>query len=268
VQELRRQGLGKEGGQGVEMPEMWRDRGAVMNWEVGIEGAEFDICEIRKLADAFGCQVTKSLEGRFFLLSNQFQNLGDAGGVSVAAKKMLDRLNGVAKLSHRNHRPICLSGIVHSVAPNGQRGVAILLPSTEIRMRENLQLVLTRTDGTTENRNAEDPELERARRIANDPRLMDLVEVFSGETSWQRLRVAFEKVSVLLGRGDNALVKNRYATRAELDQFKANVQDPRHSGHDAVHGVPHGALKGARMSKQEGFEFVKRLINTYVDHLA
>lgn len=91
------------------------------------------------------------------------------------------------------------------------------------------------------------------------------MEVFSGEISWQRLRVAFEKLSALIGKGDNALVRSRYATQAELDQFKANAQDPRHSGHEAVHGVPRGPLKGRRMSKEEGFAFLKRLINTYID---
>jgi hypothetical protein len=44
-------------------------------------------------------------------------------------------------------------------------------------------------------------------------------------------------------------------------RFKKNVEDPRHSGVDAVHGVP----TGTKMTEEEGFEFVVRLFNAYVD---
>jgi hypothetical protein len=240
---------------------------SVTTWEVGIEGEELDICEIEKLAAAFDCQVIRSADGRFLLVSDQFEDLADVAEVSGAAKRMLDRLDGVAKLNHSNHRPITLSGTVHVVAPGGNRGVVISIPPIEIRMRESLQFAITQADGTVENRNIEVSKLERATRIANDPMLTELIEVLSGEMNWQRLRVAFEKLSALVGKGDNALVKKGYATQVELTQFKANVQDPRHSGHDAVHGVPQGALKGNAMSKEEGLKFVKRLINTYIDRL-
>jgi hypothetical protein len=79
------------------------------------------------------------------------------------------------------------------------------------------------------------------------------------------MRVAFEKINTLVGKGDNALVKHGYATQEELTRFKANAQDPRHSGMEAVHGVPQGELKGTKMTRNEGFDFVVRLFNKYVD---
>jgi hypothetical protein len=80
----------------------------------------------------------------------------------------------------------------------------------------------------------------------------------------QKLRVAFERINALVGRGDNALVGEGYAQQSELTRFKANVEDPRHSGDDAVHGVHRGPLRASKMTKKEGFEFVIRLFN---DHL-
>jgi hypothetical protein len=50
-----------------------------------------------------------------------------------------------------------------------------------------------------------------------------------------------------------------------LTRFKANAQDPRHSGVNAVHGVLKGRLKGTKMTEKEGFDFVVRLLNTYLD---
>ena len=53
--------------------------------------------------------------------------------------------------------------------------------------------------------------------------------------------------------------------RIGITSFKANAQDPRHSGIEAVHGVPSGPLKGEKMTEEEGFGFVVRLLNTYLE---
>jgi hypothetical protein len=46
----------------------------------------------------------------------------------------------------------------------------------------------------------------------------------------------------------------------------APVQDPRLSCVNAVHGVPKKhELKGTKMTEKEGFDFVRRLFNTYVE---
>ena len=91
--------------------------------------------------------------------------------------------------------------------------------------------------------------------------------MFGEEITWQRLRVTFEKIKALVGKGrkdDNALAKNGYATQEELTNFKANVEDPRHSGADAVHGVHEGPLKGKKMTEGEGRDFVVGLLDTYL----
>jgi hypothetical protein len=52
----------------------------------------------------------------------------------------------------------------------------------------------------------------------------------------------------------------------EINRLKANMEDPRLSGLDAVHGVPIGPNpRGIKMSEQEGLEFIVRLLNTYLD---
>ena len=68
-----------------------------------------------------------------------------------------------------------------------------------------------------------------------------------------------------MGKDDNALVKDGYATQPEITSFKANAQDPRHSGAEAVHGVASGPLKGEKMTEREGSDFVVRLLNTYLE---
>jgi hypothetical protein len=131
-------------------------------------------------------------------------------------------------------------------------------------------MVVTRADGTTEPVIALDHVTQRAKRVFADPKLHEITEALAGALTWQRLRIAFEKLCVLItgqtakGWG-NTLVKNEYATREELTQFKANIRDPRLSGLNAVHGVPDGPnAKGPKMTEHQGLAFVVKLLDTYI----
>jgi hypothetical protein len=124
---------------------------------------------------------------------------------------------------------------------------------------------ITRSDGSVEVDRASDLFESRAKKILADARLQEIAEAIAGAISWQRLRVVFEKLSTLVGSGDNQLVSQGYATQAELTRFKANIEDPRLSGLNAVHGVPRGPLKGTPLSLAEGLGFVTKLINDYLD---
>jgi len=62
------------------------------------------------------------------------------------------------------------------------------------------------------------------------------------------------------------LVKLGYATLEEIRRFKANAEDPRISGLNAVHGVPRGPQpRGTPMSEQEGLAFVVHIFKAYLD---
>jgi hypothetical protein len=67
------------------------------------------------------------------------------------------------------------------------------------------------------------------------------------------------------GRWDNALVKFRLCHTGRTERFKEYVEDPRHSGINAVHGIlDKSPLRSMKMTGNEGFEFVVKLLNTYV----
>lgn len=111
----------------------------------------------------------------------------------------------------------------------------------------------------------DDPAKARHRAgLVGDPDLVEIVRVFCDEINWQKLRVAFEKIRALVGGSDNSLVQRGYATRDELSRFKANIEDPRLSDNEAVHGVPKGPLKAQKMSEEEGLAFIIRLLDRYL----
>jgi hypothetical protein len=186
------------------------------------------------------------------------------------ASKILVLLNGLARLENPKHRNVDLGDcfwhsqratssegtdithmVLHHCAPHGWR------PRAGSQMSVTGGVFVPPVDPAAG---------RRRKRLVTEPKLTLIVEAFDQEVSWQRLRVAFEIVRDLVGGSDNALVRQGYASARELANFKANVEDPRHSGTEAVHGVPKnkGPPKGEKMTETEGYDFVVRLLNTYL----
>lgn len=239
-----------------------------MAWEVEIIGDDANIEELAKLAPAYQCAITRGDDGRSRLSGPRLAAFLEPADAREEAGKVLGALNGLVRLlRHSDHRPARLGDAAIQARPEGGKDVAVFPAAVQVRARVSLDMTVIRADGRTEPVVSVDPSLKHAERIAADPALSEIARALADDVTWQRLRVAFERINALVGKGDNALVRRSYATQAELDRFKANVQDPRHSGLDAVHGVPQGALKSTKMIEQEGLAFVARLFREYVNRL-
>jgi hypothetical protein len=237
-----------------------------MTWQVDLVGDLTDVSELDKLAPLFNCSVQISPDGRPCLTGLAFCELSGAAEARAKAAHIVAVLNGILRMQYGNHRPVKLGNAVSQTTPGGARQISLLLPVEEIRMRVGTpRMTVLRADGNTEAVCSGDNADRRARAVIGRPDLCEIAVVLSNEVSWQRLRVAFEKVSTLIGGGDNALVKRGFATQAELNRFKANVQDPRLSGMDAVHGISRGRLKGSKMGVEDGLAFVVKMLDRYLE---
>jgi hypothetical protein len=234
-----------------------------MAWKFELDGEGSDKLALRPLASACNCTIHPGPDARPWLGGTKFDGITTREQALEEARKTLALLNGLARLENPQHRPVNLGNeflqdrLSHYIEPPTSR---YRVPRSEVYEYTSPLtggLVMPPVDPADERRRA---------RIVAEPKLAEILEILAAEITWQRLRVAFEKISALVGNGDNALVKNKYATQDELTSFKANVQDPRHSGYNAVHGIPQTAqLKGTKMTELEGFDFIVRLFNTYVE---
>jgi hypothetical protein len=233
-----------------------------MGWLFELDGEASDKLALRPLASACNCVIRPGPDATPWLGGTKFDSLTTSEQALKDAKKTLVHLNGLARLENPQHRTVSLGNAflqnqrLHYAKPTNQSRIA---KSEVYEYTSPLTggLVMPPVDLADDRR--------RTRVVAN-PKLAEILEAFADEITWQRLRVAFEKINALVGKGDNALVKHGYATQPELTRFKGNAQDPRHSGVNAVHGVPQGGpLKGTKMTEKEGFDFVVRLFNTYVE---
>jgi hypothetical protein len=224
---------------------------------VDLDGEVTELQALERVASACDCTIEPGPGQKFGWLGGATLDAATTPQQArQRASKVLVLLNGLARLQNPQHRNVDLANEVYQ---NGSLHLAS--PQWRPRAGTRLQIATSPLTGAPVTASI-DP---RCKRLVTDPKLAEIVEVFGEEMSWQRLRNAYEKVRALVGKNDNALVKHGYATQPEITSFKANAQDPRHSGSDAVHGVPSGPLKGEKMTEEEGFEFVVRLLNTYLE---
>jgi hypothetical protein len=222
-----------------------------------LDGEVSELRALEAVARACECTIVPGPGQKFGWLSGTSLDAATTPQeVRARASDKLVLLNGLARLQNPQHRNVDLANEVYQ---NGTLHFA----SSQWRPRAGSRLEMTAPPLTLARITA--PMDPRCKRLVTDPKLAEIVEVFSEEMSWQRLRNAYEKVRALVGKDDNALVKHGYAAQPEITSFRANAQDPRHSGADAVHGVASGPLKGKKMTEGEGFEFVVRLLNTYLE---
>jgi hypothetical protein len=237
---------------------------------IELSGDAQDIERLESIAPAYDCSIEPGPDAKIgWLGSAKFDGATTPEEAEEEAAKKLVLLNGLARLEKPEHRNV---GVGDAFFQGGR-----------------IHYYQTESDGTTPRKRKEtgstayyyqsplltgggarpippvDPTVEHRRaRIVADPKLAEIAEVFGEEITWPRLRVAYEKINALVGKGDNALVKNGYATQEELACFKANVEDPRHSGANAEHGVHKGPLKGRKMTEGEGRDFVVGLLHKYM----
>jgi hypothetical protein len=245
-----------------------------LTWLIDVIGESTDIADISALTQAptlSAVEVVDGPDGRKCLGGQSFAECRNAEEVRPRAEKALAQLNGLARLRHANHRPVRLGQSISSLHSDGRRDTTIMLMPAEVRVRvAPLKMTILRADGSTATRSSGDGEMERVQKMASNPRILEIAETLAGDITWQRLRVAFEKITALIdNRGCNhqAIWSKGYAEKEEVLKFKENVEHPGHGGFNAVHGYARGEPKRDQMTELEGLAFITRLLNTYLDRV-
>lgn len=244
-----------------------------MDWQIDLAGESMDIAAVADLTKAPSFNditIGKTGEGKDYIGGLRFADCADAVAALARANEVLGLMNGLAAIEYANHKAVKVASTASLLHPDGRTDKTFVLASTQIRARAHCVAVGVgvRADGSHEPAPQIDCATARVERIAADPQLREIASIFSEPPTWQRLRVAYEKLTALIGNSgkhSQAVWQKGYATRGEVDNFEANVEDPRHSGIDAVHGVPDGELKGTKMTVAEGSSFIVRLFNTFID---
>jgi hypothetical protein len=226
---------------------------------IELDGGTSDLDRVRLVALVCDCAIEPGPDARLsWLGGSKIEQAATPDAAKEAATELLVILNSLARIQNPKHRNVGLGSLFIKGGQTHFFGPPRPYNPYGTFMHGSF------LGGPTPR--PHDPVGDRRRAgLMADPKLIEIVKVFGEEISWQKLRFAFELINALVGKGDNALVKNKYATQAELKRFKENIEDSRHSGTSAVHSVAKGRLEHAKMTEEEGLAFVVRLLDTYLD---
>jgi hypothetical protein len=240
--------------------------GLAMTWQVGLVGEAMDVGELERLAASCGCAIITDADGRPCLIGPQFDALASYDEVRKLACNMLVVLNALAMQHHSDHRPIQVGYGITQVHSDGKRDIAVSIHET-VRVRDWIDANVIRADGSTEGVTTRaDQNAEHYQRVLDDPKLFGVTEVLAGDLTWQRMRVALERVTALIGKSGkdyDAIAASNYATRDEIRRLKANIEDPRLAGINALHAFPSGPER-AKLCLEDARALILRIFWAYV----
>jgi hypothetical protein len=113
-------------------------------WRVLLQGERFDLEELPKLfTDPVG-HVIEDADG-FYLEASQFEGLEDAVKVTAAANRILDVINGAARLVFSSFQPVGVAAVVEPTT--GDRHISVAI-NEGLRIRSKVGAVIVHADGT------------------------------------------------------------------------------------------------------------------------
>jgi hypothetical protein len=166
-------------------------------WEVELIVDEPDIAELKAHAVHWGCVIVSEGNGRTWMSGDPFDALTDAEEVRAEAERIMKLLNGYSRTRWRQFRPVQLGARVARTCPDGRRHV-VGLAAGKSSGRARAAAVSTdavQTDGQTE---PTEGETHRVERIKSNQNLQRVLEVFAGDTTWQRLRAGAENLGAAI----------------------------------------------------------------------
>ena len=243
----------------------------ILERQIELRGEAADIAELKNTINLAGLddlRVAGGQNGESFLSGSRFAACTTDQAAMDIAKEAIANLNGLASINWRNFHPVRTGQAVYRLHGDGRKGCTVFVEGVTVRSRAGTVMAVTRANDGSETVVSSDDSMKRIlSQLSRDTRFKEIVLILGKEPTWQRLRFVFEKLDALSG-GGHALWQKGYADRDEVESFKKNVEDPRHSGIDAVHGVPQGPFKGTKMSIEAGRDFIVRLLKTVLEREA
>lgn len=233
-------------------------------WQVELTGHQFDLEDLPRWFTAPELRVVEQ-DGHFLLEAEQFDDLHESAAVHAAARELLPRINGVAKLKNGSFRDVAVGSAVRELDEEGlQRQHAVVLAGTvELRSKVNAVLVRVGED--------EPPvpapgslDTDQWLRVGDtDPDAREVLSIWGGRPhDWVNLYKVYE---IVRSRAD--VKANRWASDEELNRFTRTANHPEAGGEGARHGRTNTDPPPKPMSLAEADALVGRIVIAWLSSL-
>jgi len=227
-----------------------------MNWVVYMAGEAKifgELSEVFKRID--GYEINKDDHG-FFLTSNEFESLNDAGEIKKRAEILFNRINSSLKLLGGGFTSLSVSSI-DQIRPDGSRIMGMFLQEG-IAFSASARNSIIKSDGTAidEDISTFDHDVLRKTIIVApmDPAVEEVLNRLKQQPlDWVNLFRIYEII-----KKDAGKMILKWATQGEIKNFSHTAQSPEAIGSQARHGIETSTPPTNPMS----FDKAKDLIGT------
>lgn len=233
-----------------------------MPWFVEVVGDASELAMLAEgLTDASAC-LTQEAE-HYQLSSTRFEASTDPGEVESIAVAILSQISGAARLILGSPSSFSPGNIV-CIDDDGRRNDFLMTKPGVLQLRTfPVTVAIGRADGTQEVRRPADPIRKLVNAAGNDANLAKALRLRDRAAfGWSDLYRLFEVVEH--GVGADLIVKQSWATVAEIKRFRHTANSVGASGDDARHGTESTTSPAAPMSLGEGQRFVDALLELWL----
>lgn len=232
-----------------------------MHWEARLAGPVNAIAEMARQFTGRELNITN--EG--ILRSSTLDKADGPDAVRSEANRIAVALSGICRLLIGSEQPIRVDALTQ-ILDDGKRNIFMTLEPAVFRITGSLiSTVVTRADGSVQERRASDPAPKWLSAALTDPTIAKALALRDAKSlSWTDLYRLFEVISAGLG-GDNQLISNGWTSRAIISRFKHSANSVTVAGDDARHGVETTNPPSNPMSHGEAKAFVDGLLRHWFE---
>ena len=235
----------------------------VVSMKAELKGHEFDLDALVHLLPSGPIRVVRE-NGVRYLLADEIDNRPSGVQYDEVAPKVLERVNGLARVADSAYAPVELSGHYFE---GEQRHVVVKPDSIATRSRVGIPTVLvTNSDGVVQ-APPPPPGPQRAAVATTHPDVTEALAIMSQQVAlgWFELYKVFEIVHDSVK--PSTLGNIGLASANDLSAFGASANRPDVSGADARHARTSGGPPKQHMSLPDGRKFISDLVGAWIDSL-
>jgi hypothetical protein len=232
-----------------------------VHWEARLTGPRDAIAELAR--QFTGTELLITNQG--ILRSSTIDRADSADTARSEADRIALALSGICRLLIGTDQTIRVDALTQ-IRDDGKRNIFMTLEPGVLRITGGLiSTVVTRADGSFEERRASDPAPRWFSAALTDPRIARALALRDAKSlSWTDLYRLFEVISAGV-RGDNQLISNGWTSRATIGRFKHSANSVTVAGDEARHGVEITNPPSNPMSHGEAKEFIDSLLRHWFE---
>jgi len=234
-------------------------------WLVRLEGEKFDLEDLPSLVCSPEYTVIEE-DGLYYLGSSDFDSLGSADEVREHAIAIIKMMNGVMKLYIPSFGGVYEGGVT-MIGEDGRRHHYVYLEgSIKLRSKASANLTVT-TSNNTQQTDSLPSTIESWISLAKaDKAVADALHFFK-ENTWISLYKVYEIIGEDIG-GEQAIIKNGWATKRGLSQFTHTAQSKAAIGDLARHATNKLKPPSQPMSIKEAEALLRGIILSWLSSKA